>query len=96
MPSDKWLSTRKQVKFYLTEQEYEAFKAECAKHDITMADALRAGVTWLLSKALTPSEQFIAGWKLGQTLEHAGEDTPVGSQDDRQAARQVRTHTQDD
>lgn len=57
MPSDKWLSTRKQVKFYLPADEYEALKRECARRGgISVSTVLRQAVQAYIHNAPVGSQ----------------------------------------
>ena len=45
MPSQKWLESRRQVKFYLDAETYEALKRECARRGgISVSTVLRQAV----------------------------------------------------
>ena len=41
MPSQSWLDARKQVKVYMTIAEYQALKAYCLQHGVSISDTMR-------------------------------------------------------
>lgn len=50
MPSEQWLANRKQVRVYLTLQEYEALQLAARKADRPIAYYVRAAVLSALKK----------------------------------------------